>query len=262
MNYPILLTYKDITSTRKIPNWFLKEYKVFRDKILDTEFPCYFGTNAERAGHLRYTYIDRGDMSHLPTTLTKFLELSRSQHKTRYALALFVEPELYEKPLDFYKEQFWNLLQWLHKHDPKPWPEDMPQDPEHPRWEYCFAGEPMFVFSSTSAYRQRPSRNLGKSLILLFQPRRVFRGIEGGTPGGITARTKIRAKMLKYDGMPYHPEMGSYGDPSSFEWKQYFLPDGNTPVTEKCPFYTRENKIPLYLEMATSKEGKQSHGDV
>lgn len=255
MDDPILLTWKEIATVKNVPNWFIQEYEVFRSKVLDAEFPCYFGTNAERAGHLRYTYIEQGDMSHLPITLTEFMELSRSHPKTRHALVLFAEPESSDKPLDFYKDRFWDLLQWLHRNDPKPWPEDVPQDPEHPRWEYCFAGEPMFVFSSAPAYRQRASRNLGKSLVLLFQPRRVFRGIEGGTPGGTTARAKIRSKMLKYDGMPFHPEMGAYGDPSSFEWKQYFLPDDNAPVSGKCPFHSAGNKG-SYFEIAATKEEK------
>lgn len=45
----------------------------------------------------------------------------------------------------------------------------------------------MFVFSSAPAYRQRASRISGKSLVLLFQPRRVFRGIEEGIPISLEA---------------------------------------------------------------------------
>lgn len=95
----------------------------------------------------------------------------------------------------------------------------------------------MLVFASTPAYRRRGSRNMGNSLVLLFQPRRVFDGIEGGTPAGTRAREIIRARMEAWDGMEAHPDMGSYGDPSSHEWKQYFLPDDNAPVTGRCPFH-------------------------
>ncbi|MCL6444170.1 MAG: YqcI/YcgG family protein [Alicyclobacillus sp.] len=251
MSAPILLTSQDILSNQEVPEWLSREYAVFRSKVLDDEFPCYFGTAAERTGHLRYTYVDE-DWSYLPLTLSTFLELSRSHPETRHALVLFVKPETPKQSLDYYNKQFWSILQWLHDNDPVPWPKEIPIDPEDPHWEFCFDGEPMFVFSSAPAYKQRKSRNLGECLVLLFQPRRVFHGIEGGTVAGTIARQKIRDRMLKYDGMPHHPDMGSYGDPSSFEWKQYFLPDDNTPVKRKCPLHLRWESN--YVETAVTKE--------
>ena len=250
MDAPILLTWKDMNAETGLPDWLIREYNTVHTKVMNPEFPCYFGTNAERGGKLRYTYIERDSIDHLPSTLGEFLRLSRSHPRTRHALVLFAEPEPSEKSLDFYRDRFWALLQWLHGHDSEPWPDDVPKDPRHPGWEYCFAGEPMFVFSSTPAYQQRASRNLGKSLVLLFQPRRVFRGIEGGTPGGTASRAKIRAQMLKYDGMPHHPDMGAYGDPSSFEWKQFFLPDDNALVSGRCPFHAETHEAPVPVNVA------------
>lgn len=235
---PVLLTREDIASPEGLPVWLGREYETFREQLLDPGYPCYFGTAAEKRGELRYGYVAGGDTSHVPTLLGEFLSLSRSHPKVRHALALFFEPEGVQRPLSYYRQRFWDVLNFLHESDPSTWPDDRPLDPEDPKWEFCFDGEPMFVFASTPAYRKRDSRNMGNSLVLLFQPRRVFDGIEGGTPAGTRAREIIRARMETWDsGMKYHPDMGSYGDPSSFEWKQYFLPDDITPVLGRCPFH-------------------------
>ncbi|SIS81433.1 hypothetical protein SAMN05421799_104247 [Alicyclobacillus vulcanalis] len=54
MSAPMLLKSQDILSNQGVPEWLSREYALFRSKVLDDEFPCYFVTAAERAGHLRY----------------------------------------------------------------------------------------------------------------------------------------------------------------------------------------------------------------
>ncbi|SFS54192.1 YqcI/YcgG family protein [Marininema halotolerans] len=238
-----LFTQEQMVEGVDIPPWLVSEYDVFRKVVLDPSFPCYFGAIGERNGELRYTYTDENAWEDLPNTLRDFLILSRDYPETRHALALFVKPAPKPHSLEKYQAQFWEILNYLHEHDPTPWPTQLPSDPESPLWEFCFDGEPMFIFSSTPAYTKRISRHLGDSLVLLFQPRRVFNGIEGGTIAGTRAREIIRQKMVHLEGMPAHPDMGSYGDPSTHEWKQYFLPDDNTPVTGKCPFHMNTHEL-------------------
>lgn len=233
-----LLTRKDLGAGKLVPNWLRFEYGVFRERLSDPAYPCYFGTASERRGELRYGWVEGEDMGHVPALLREFLALSRSNPNVRHALALFFRPEVVERPLSYYRKRFWDVLRFMHGADASPWPEDRPSDPEDPKWEFCFDGEPMFVFASTPAYETRDSRNMGNSLVLLFQPRRIFDGVEGGTPAGTKAREMIRDRMRDWDGMDYHPDMGTYGDPSSFEWKQYFLPDDNSPVMGGCPFHS------------------------
>ncbi|HYO54046.1 YqcI/YcgG family protein [Archangium sp.] len=222
-----------------LPPWLNQEYKTFRKVVLDPEFPCYFGTSGEKTGELRYAYAEEGVWTHVPDALRTFLALSREHPRIRHALALFVEPSPRERTLAEYRDQFWSILNFLHEVDSSPWPLNRPEDPEDPLWEFCFDGEPMFVFASCPAYKKRISRELGRSLVLLFQPRRVFDDIKGGTKAGTRAREVIRRKMEKMEGMPAHPDMGNYGDPSVHEWKQYFLPDDNTPVAGRCPFHRK-----------------------
>lgn len=235
---PGLLTRNDMSDPGRVPPWLTDEYAKLRQCLTDPKYPCYFGTIAEKKGQLFYTYVEDSP-DHLPATVSAFLGASAASPLQRLGLALFVRPEPVERSHDFYRARFWDLLQLLHDADLQPWPGDYPRSPTDPKWEFCFDGTPMFVFAAAPSYKTRRSRNLGNCLIVLFQPRRIFHGIEGGTPAGSRARQIIRDRLMAWEGLEPHPNLGEYGDPSSQEWKQYFLPDENTPVTCECPLRIR-----------------------
>lgn len=96
-----------------VPDWLVREHRLFAQRLLDRDYPCYFGTSAEKRGELRYGYTE-GDVGHLPVLLRKFLKLSRSRPKIRHALALFFAPEEVERPLSYYRRRFWETLGFLH----------------------------------------------------------------------------------------------------------------------------------------------------
>lgn len=231
-----VLTQDDLSRYQdELPNWFKREYKKLRKKVLDKRYPCHFGTIGEKKGDLRYLFVETEDTEAIGHGLRSFLDLSRKNPRVRHALTVFIKPEEEVRSLEHYENQFWRVLKELIRRDDAPWPDNRPQRPEHPEWEFCFDGEPMFVFSANPGYDWRDTRVFGKSHLMLFQPRRIFDGIEGGTLAGTRAREQIRKRMEKWEGMTAHPDMGSYGDPSSQEWKQYFLPDDNTPLPNTCP---------------------------
>lgn len=232
-----LLTKEDMINPEIVPEWVIQEYKTFHDTVTDKSFPCYFGMTAEMRGELRYAYITQEDWSNLPEALESFIELFDAPKLIRHGLFVFVEPETDEKPLEHYREYFWNILQYLHKVDTKPWPKDYPTDPDHHLWAFSFAEEPFFVFGNAPAYKQRKTRDLGNSLVLGFQPRRIFEGLEGTSKGGIMSREKVRERVEKWDGLPTHPNISHYGDPEHREWKQYFIGDDIKPIEGKCPFH-------------------------
>lgn len=234
-----LLTKEFIESnkgTDALPYWFQREYRTFRSTVTDPTFPCFFGMRAQHKGELRYTFLERNDWRHFPDTVERFLELFNKPDPLRHGLFIFVEPEEREQSLDYYRQHFWNVLQYLHEHDHTPWPEDTPRDPEHYLWDFHFAGEPIFTFGNAPAYKQRKTRHLGNSLILGFQPRKIFQGLEGTEKGGIMSREKVRARVEKWDQLPKHPDISHFGDPEHNEWKQSFIGDDIKPIEGKCPF--------------------------
>ncbi|QKS45640.1 YqcI/YcgG family protein [Paenibacillus cellulosilyticus] len=227
----------------KVPEWLENEYETFSKMVLNPKFPCYFGTLAEKRGEIRYTYVENNDYSKLPTTLASFLNLSRENPDKRQNLTVFFEPETKERPLEFYKNKMWEVLQYLHKNDSSPWPEHVPYDPQHRSWEFCFNGEPVFVFLGSPAYLKRHSRNYGNSLILIFQPTRIFNGFESDAPEGIKARSIIRSRLLEWDAneVDIPADSSKLGEKKDYYWKQYVIPDNNEPTKGGCPFHTKDN---------------------
>ncbi|WP_347861050.1 YqcI/YcgG family protein [Salimicrobium sp. PL1-032A] len=225
-----------------LPDWFLEEYETFTTIVTDPTFPCFFGMRAQHKGELRYTYLEKGKWDHFPDTVEDFLKLFRKPCAPRHGMFIFIEPEDKERNLDFYRARFWDILQYLHEKDRVAWPSSAPRDPEHHLWDFHFAGEPIFTFGNAPAYKQRKTRNLGNSLILGFQPRRIFQGLEGTEPGGIMSREKVRERVEKWDRLPKHPDISHFGDPDHNEWKQSFIGDDIEPIKGKCPFLHKNYK--------------------
>ncbi|PPA68921.1 YqcI/YcgG family protein [Jeotgalibacillus proteolyticus] len=237
-----LLTKEDMEQKDNLPSWLIEEYKTFEETVTDATFPCYFGMKGQKKGELRYAYISQDDWSNLPVALEEFLDLFNEATKIKHGFFLFVEPFEQEGTLKDYEKQFWDILQYLHEQDKKEWPADHPKDPEHFLWDFHFNGDPIFVFGNAPAYKQRKTRNLGNSLILGFQPRSIFQGLEGTEKGGIMSREKVRERVEKWDQLPKHPDISHYGDPEHNEWKQFFIGDDIEPIKGKCPFMHKDNK--------------------
>lgn len=248
MNHTLLLKKKDITESDHVPEWAKSEYRTFHKKITTDGFPCHFGTIAETKNELRYTYSPQDDLSKLPATLTKFMEFARTYPKIRHALIAFFEPESTESSFQYYQKKFWHILNFLHAHDKYTWPKGVPIDTNDPLWEFCFGGDSLFLFTGFPAYKQRNSRNFG-GLMILFQPKRVFNGLEGATPGGIRARELIRPRLQDYDGgMEMHPDFNVIDEKLAYRWKQYCASDDNSPAVGTCPFHSFKFKNGRPLE--------------
>lgn len=239
----MLLTKDSFTYNKTLPLWLKQEYAIFNSIISQKDFPCTFGLAGQRKGELRYSYITHQDWSNLPRALESFNELFHQQDKLiRYGFFLFVEPEHDKRSLEYYRSYFWRVLQYLHENDRYQWPENYPLDPDHHLWNFCFANEPYFVFGNAPAYQQRKTRDLGNSLIIGFQPRRIFKGLEGISENGRLARESIRARVKKWDRLPTHPNISHYGDRNHREWKQYFIGDDTELITGECPFIHKSLK--------------------
>nr|WP_255723355.1 YqcI/YcgG family protein [Sporosarcina sp. ACRSL] len=237
-----LLKKEDFATRTNLPEWLLKSYRTFHKTVTDKTFPCYFGMGGELKGELRYAYVTHNDWSNLPSALHAFLKLFDDPHHKRHGLFVFVEPFETEGDLESYRKQFWDILQYLHDVDKVQWPADSPRDPDHYLWDFHFGGEPIFVFGNAPAYKQRKTRDLGQSMVLGFQPRRIFEGLKGTEKGGIMSREKVRERVEVWDQLPKHPDISHYGDPTHNEWKQFFIGDDVEPIVGKCPFLHKEMK--------------------
>jgi FPC/CPF motif-containing protein YcgG len=228
----------------RVPDWLIREYRSFHETVIDEDFPCNFGLAAEKDHELRYTFVQGDDLAALPQTLEAFLQLSRSHPNVKHNLTVFFEPEPEARAFEYYRTRFWEVLNFLHAHDRAPWPPQIPTDKDDPLWEFCFGGDPIFMFAASPAYVQRRSRNYGNSFVMLFQPKRIFKGIESETPAGTKARRVIRARLKKWDrSEALHPDVNDYGEVLVHRWKQYVLSDDNTPARGGCPFAFRKEPV-------------------
>ncbi|WP_370681978.1 YqcI/YcgG family protein [Comamonas sp. GB3 AK4-5] len=237
MNTNRPLTNADMRDPSLIAPWAIDEFDIFHKKVTHSSFPCYFGTVGVKKDEMRYGVINRDALHELPAKLNEFMQFAREHADVRHAYITFFEPEKEEHDFDHYQKRFWEIVNYLHQHDPLPWPAHVTEDTENPNWEFCFSGDDIFLFCGFPAYKQRNSRRFGKSMMILFQPKRVFIGIEGATPGGIQARKIIRPKLQAYDGdMEMHPDFNVIDETLAFRWKQYCASDDNSPATGRCPF--------------------------
>ncbi|USZ68255.1 YqcI/YcgG family protein [Halorussus salilacus] len=231
-----------------LPDWAVAHYESFHEGILQerngTPFPCYFGVESEREGMGLYTFCDsttdKDALFDLGETLVEYLDTYRD-HSERAPLTVFfrVSEDLSEAE---YHERLWHVLQFLHVHDPEPWPEDIPTDPDHDRWEFCFGGVPMFPTSRAPFYDDRKSRYCPVGLEVTFQPRDLFDGVTADTEAGQRARDIIQDRLEDYDGVCPHADLGDWGVEGDREWKQYLFSADESQAPDEPPIrVTREH---------------------
>jgi FPC/CPF motif-containing protein YcgG len=207
-------------------------------------FPCNFARAAFRKKQLYYmfcgTRADPLELARMRAGLLQYLDdisgltgIEESMH----ALIILMKPQDKSTSVVEDHRTAWHIMQDWVDHDPAEWPADIPTDPNQPYWSLCFNGVPLFVNVSSPAHVRRRSRNLGRSLVLVTQPRAGFDLVAGPTPEGNGVRERIRAAMERYDGMPAPDVLGHYhlGD---LEWNQYALTETNEEKLTGCPLKT------------------------
>ncbi len=217
--------------------WKLTAYEQYREKLLASNYPCFFGQTGELRGEMIYTFVAMNSLDDAVTNMRQFVSLRGRVEYERCSLVAFFEPDQSLTHHPAFVDRFWRILQFLHEHDRHP---AIEKSPDHPLWEFSFEGHQMFVVGASPTFRQRRSRNLGRGIVLIFQPRNLFIDPETSEPIAPEVRHRIHKRMLAYDSMPVHPDIGFYGQAGNREWKQYALPDDNSPEQGCCPFHTRK----------------------
>ncbi|MEM7072442.1 MAG: YqcI/YcgG family protein, partial [Pseudomonadota bacterium] len=195
-------------------------------------FPCYFGVQGFRTNQLRYTFMEQIDAGGLAPILRSYLGGAR-EFGPNTSLVVFSRPEP-TRSIEEYRTRFWSVLQQLHQCDETAWPDHIPQSLHDPKWEFCFAGEPIFVVCNTPAHTMRLSR-YANSFMMTFQPRWVLDLVFRTKARAQLATSTVRKRLHAYDFLTPSPALGMYGDPESREFRQYFLEEDNETVT-RCPF--------------------------
>lgn len=222
--------------TTTLDRWKLDAYAQYKAKLSAPEYPCFFGQSGEARGEMLYAFVVGFRLDDLVTNMGQFVSLIGKPGYERCSLVAFFEPDAAVTDHASFVVRFWHVLQFLHEHDSH---QVIGRASDDPLWEFSFERTEMFVVGASPTYRRRRSRNLGNGMVLVFQPRVLFIDPATSQPIATEVRQRIHKRMLTYDGMPVHPDIGFYGHSGNCEWKQYALPDDNEAEKGTCPFHTR-----------------------
>lgn len=247
-------TLQQRVETNVVPEWVADHWITFRESLAgernETPFPCFFGANSVREGDPLYTACpslsDTGALLSLRDTLVEYLNVYQ-YHSDRASLVTFFAPSAQPMTETAYHDALWHILQFLHLHDPEPWPDDIPTDPDDPYWEFSFAGEPIFPTCRAPFYDRRKSRYCPVGLEITFQPRALFEnlGVTADTDDGQRARAIIHDRLEEYDGVCPHADLGDWGVEGDREWRQYMLSADDSQALTECPItVTRSHPKP------------------
>lgn len=201
-------------------------------------FPCVFGVSGFERDELRYVFLETITGRGLAEPLRAYIAQAR-QFGTHTSLVVFSRPAPVLTVND-YHTRFWSVLRHLSNGDADAWPEDVPAQVDDPKWEFCFAGQPLFVVCNTPAHVARQSRR-ASAMMMTFQPRWVFDGILGRKALAERAVGAVRARLHPYDHVEPAASLGLYGDPDNREAAQYFLSDDDAPMG--CPFKHMKEEV-------------------
>ena len=244
----------DRIATGELPRWVREHWESFRSGLLGerngTPFPCFFGANSVANGDPLYTACpstsDADALLRLRDVILEYLEVYRS-HSPRASLVTFFAPPPEPLTEAEYHDALWHILQTLHLHDPEPWPDEIPTDPDDSYWEFCLGGEPMFPTCRAPFYEERKSRYCPVGLEITFQPRQLFEDLDvtPDTEAGKYARSVIQDRLETYDGACPHADLGDWGVEGDREWPQYLLSEDDSQAPTDCPItVTREHPKP------------------
>jgi len=221
------------------PEWASHAVGELETRIRSPDFPCYFASHAEIIWEFVDEAFQTADLWPVFHSIIKYLEkineIDQERERAFCVLAIAFRPSDSPLTIDIYKSGFWRVLQFLHDHDPSPWPPGIPLDPNNPNWSFCFAATPLFMSANSPAHRCRRSRNLGKSMVLVVQPRS---GIDYAAPPnniGDRVRQSIRARINSYDAVRASKDLATHGSPNNRDWKLYFLSDATIEGPWRCP---------------------------
>ncbi|MEZ3143337.1 YqcI/YcgG family protein [Halobaculum sp. MBLA0143] len=244
-------TFRERVESGDYPDWARDHWESFYEGLTgerDGEpFPCFFGAESVAAGDPLYTVVpsttDPDALLGLRDTLREYLRVW-DDHSQRASLVTFFRPPEESLSEAAYHERLWHVLQFLHVHDPEPWPEEIPTDPDDPYWEFCFDDEPIFPTCRAPFYDDRMSRYCPVGLEITFQPRALFEtmGVTADTEAGERARDTIQDRLVDYDGVCPHADLGDWGTEGDREWLQYMLESNPEQSPDECPIHvTRDH---------------------
>ena len=235
----------------ELAHWVAPAFRQITGVLAGDGFPCIF---ARQANHLKSgwaCFVDsvetEAGREKVRQAILAYLDTLKRYSRTRATimpLMIVVKPSYPMLSLKEYRDQAWGLFQYLHEHDPEPWPSDTATDPDRGDWSFCFGGIQLFSNVSDPAHQVHKSRNLGDCLVFAMQPRVNFDLVGGNNKKGRQVRKEIRSRAERYEGRPHASHLGFFGMPENREWLQMATKDSEADhdYPAICPFHFKSDK--------------------
>lgn len=221
--------------------WKTRAITAFKEKMTNraAPFPCIPATQGYVLQHFRYGFLSDprhpASSKELASLLKSFTQVSKTLGKYASLIVFYDTPSsLTNCTVEEMEQLFWQQLTDVSALDEKSWPSHIPEDAMNSAWEFCFHGEPYFMYCATPLHVARKSRSF-PFFTLAITPRWVLEQFEASPPIAQKIKAEIRQRLFAYDEIPPHPELKKYGEEDNYEWKQYFLRDDESELV-KCPF--------------------------
>ncbi|MEZ4364003.1 MAG: YqcI/YcgG family protein [Kofleriaceae bacterium] len=230
-------------SARSPDNWRSDAFFEITRTIGQEHFPCPFAQKSLQVGSQWFVFLESlepSELARLRLALLDYLHVTLSatgKHRLLLPLVVLVRPDPSDCDLHEYHRRGWSVLQYLHDHDDVPWPQEVPLEPEHYLWSFCFSGIQIFINFSSPAHVERRSRNLGSAMAFVINMRKNFDVVAGNNPEGAAVRRKVRGRVALFDGQPHGDDLGTYGDEANREWRQYAAAESTAPIPSRCPLH-------------------------
>lgn len=227
----------------QLQQWEKTALEKFETRMKDNKrpFPCIPATIGFNMNHLRYGFV--GDprtssaIHDVVYLLSDYTKAAREYGKFTSLIIFYETPQDLRDThtVEMYEQLFWQQLRRLCEHDEMEWPNHIPIDPHNPIWEFCYNGEPFFMYCATPSHQNRKSRYFDY-FMLAITPRWVLQEFLKHENLAKRIKGQIRKRLENYDSIMIHPDLNSYGNPNNYEWRQYFLRDDETSLSQ-CPFH-------------------------
>lgn len=229
-------------------NWRKGAMQEFAEIVGHRGFPCLFGQKARRIETIQYLFCEKREFNQHADFFSGLMEYTKLVKETMLKERIFCPLVVFFSE-DFYVEgqqhrAGWEAINWIYQSDPEVWPSNVSRDTENPSWSFCFNGVQLFINISSGDHKILRSRNLGKHLVLVINPRQNFDLVaNAGTKSGRLIREKIRLRVAKFNNDVVPKELGFYGEEGKLEWEQYQLSEPGLHKPDSCPIETSAKPI-------------------
>lgn len=230
-------------------HWTHKAIEHLKETLANPDFPCLFGRKAvnARTCHILFARAEQlaDDIARGLADYIATIEPIPLKQRIGNPLLVFLQTAA-DTSLQQQQALAWDVLRQVHSRDPSPWPREVPQDPHDNQWSFCFAGMPLFINMNFPAHRLMKSRNLGRHIAWVINPRESFDEVaSASTASGQRIRARIRERVQHYNDGVMPASLGFFGQHDNFEWQQYQLQEPGSLNPARCPFHAHATPDPL-----------------